>query len=227
MSTTVGERRPRRRASAAATPGRIEAYAICAPRWILNNYEVRSISENDNGSPATFLSAEARCPSNAPVAYGSGADLAAVEESPTRFVPTGELGLQMIRTSGPLDIGRATARESEAGYAGRWFVRSYVICSDRNVRVPLPGGGTSFSDSEVHADGGGSLDNEVRDSCRPGFRTHGPGGGASGPGITDAGPSWLTRIYPFADLSGVQVRMTAPVDPAFEGMIAHHTCARF
>jgi hypothetical protein len=116
----------------------IEAYAICAPRWILNNYEVRSISDSDNGSPATFLSAEARCPSNAPAAYGSGADLAAVEESPTRFVPTGELGLQMIRPSGPLDIARATARESEAGYAGRWFVRSYVICSDRNV--PLPNG---------------------------------------------------------------------------------------
>ena len=65
---------------------------------------------------STFEAVEAVCPSNT-VPWGAGAHAykPADNAPPT---PTGQLGLQLMRTDGALGIARATARESANGYNG-------------------------------------------------------------------------------------------------------------
>jgi hypothetical protein len=118
------------------------------------------------------------------------------------------IGLQLTRTSGPLDISRAAGRvDTRFGSVGNWTLTSEVICARR-------AGG-------IHVDGDSSLGDSVSASCDTGT-VHGRGGGG---GLTDGGLSWLYSIQPFNNLKYVNVRMTSPLNPSIGGMIAHFTCA--
>ncbi len=200
----------------------LTAYAICAHRHFLDDYEIKEAFTH-NGASATFEHVDARCPSDA-VAYGGGGEvigLDAAGDGAPLGIPTGQLGLQLVRTSGPLDIARVTARESARGYLGQWRLKAYAICADRRVRSTAGG---PFVDSGVHALGRISGSTSAEFFCPDGFRTHGAGGGG---GLTDGGPSWLRAIHPHNGLGGVTVAMTAPLRPSIGGMVAHQTCARF
>ena len=196
----------------------LTAYAICANEFLLDDYEIET-ALTYNGASATFSHVEARCDTN-DVAYGAGALVASGSSGST---PTGQLGLQLVRTSGPLDIARATARESAAGYSGSWRLQSYAICADRRIRQFLGG---PLLDSGIHARGSASHPNGAgaTDRCPTGYRTHGPGGGGA---PTDSGPSWLIGIEPHPDLRGVTTWMTGPLNPSIGGMTAHQTCALY
>jgi hypothetical protein len=196
----------------------VTAYAICASELLLDDYRInRALTYN--GASATFSHVEARCDGN-DVAYGAGA---LVASGSSGSAPTGQLGLQLVRTSGPLDVARATARESAAGYDGPWRLQSFAICADRRVKQYSGG---LWLDSGVHARGSASHPDGAgtTDRCPTGYRTHGPGGGGA---PWDSGPSWLTDIEPHADLRGVTTRMTGPLNPSIGGMTAHQTCALY
>jgi hypothetical protein len=200
----------------------VSAYAICAPKWVLDDHEIVARTVTFEDSPRFAHVESPRCPGNQ-VAYGSGAAVIGLDAAGgggTWGFPTGRLGLQMIRTSGPLDIARASAREAVGGYAGQWRLRAIAICADRRVHLNP---GTPL-DSGVHAVGSLSFTNTAESLCPDGFRTHGPGGGG---GLSDGGPSWLRAIHPHKGLGGVTVALTSPLAPSIGGMVAHQTCARF
>jgi hypothetical protein len=183
---------------------RVSAYALCAPDSSLRSHKVVG-DYVSNSTSQPFVTASVRCPGGT-VAYGSGA-----------FVSTGgvggglaagEVGLQMTRTSGPMDIARAAARET-LGYGGAWSLSSYAICAE-------PQG-------DIHVEGALSQGPEVGASCPPGYQVHGPGGGG---GLIDGGTAWLQKIVPRYPPTGVDVALTKPLNPSVGGMIAHFTCAR-
>jgi hypothetical protein len=170
---------------------------------------------------ATFQHVASRCPDGT-VAWGSGAEIHAIN-SEGRQAPSGQIGLQLMRTSGPLDIVRATGRESVTGHPGRWHLSAYAICAKRLITGANPRPWI-LVDPELHADGNVSSGTYASARCPDGFRTHGLGGGG---GITDGGPAWLQSIAPHFDLKGVEVRMTGLLNPSIGGMVAHQTCAKF
>lgn len=174
----------------------VKAYAICAPLSSLPGYVVKNGFAFGSNG---FAAAGAVCPSGT-VAYGSGAFVTARQ---------GRVFLQLNRTGRNNDLSRATAR-AVPGFAWDGGVNTMVMCA-------RPQG-------EIQFDGAGSLVMEVSDRCASGFRTHGIGGGGSP--HTDGGPAWLDKIAPHPDLRGVDVSLTAPLDPAIGGMIAHQRCAR-
>jgi hypothetical protein len=183
---------------------RISAYALCAPASSLRSYEIVG-DHVSNSTSQPFVTAWVRCPGGT-VAYGSGA-----------FVSTGgvggglaagEVGLQMTRTSGPMDIARSAAHET-LGYGGTWSLSSYAICAE-------PQG-------DIHVEGALSQGSAVGGSCPSGYQVHGPGGGG---GLIDGGTAWLQKIVPRYPPTGVDVALTRPLDPSVGGMIAHFTCAR-
>jgi hypothetical protein len=79
--------------------------------------QAREIVPGVTEGSARFETALAGCPSGT-VAYGTGAAVPSI----------GRIGLQMTRTSGPLDISRATAR-ADNNYSGSWTLTSYAICA--------------------------------------------------------------------------------------------------
>jgi hypothetical protein len=179
---------------------RVFAYAICADRDALEDYQIVSRSRFD---ASTFKDTAARCPSGT-VAYGAGARVVI----PGTGGADGRIGLQLNRTSGPLDISRATGRvDTRFGSVGNWTLSSEAICAKR-------AGG-------IHVEGDSSFGASVSESCDAGT-VHGPGGGG---GLTDGGLSWLYSIQPFNNLQSVNARMTSPLNPSIGGMIAHFTCA--
>jgi hypothetical protein len=189
-------------------PWSLRAYAICAPAEDVKEHRVFTGTQY-NPNSATFVSGTAACQGDR-VAYGAGG---AISHPFANF--NGRLGLQMIRTSNPLDIGRATAREDSSPHATphAWWLTTYVVCAKEQSDVHVEGNGapsgsltaTSYCDRAIH-------------------KVHGGGGGASGPGITDAGRSWLKTIAPSGDLRSVTTTMVGPDDPS-GGVVAHHTCA--
>jgi hypothetical protein len=177
---------------------RVFAYAVCADVDALDDYTIRGATKFDG---AAFKHTNAACPGGT-VAYGAGARVRG-------FAPTGaagKIGLQLNRTSGPLDISRAAGRVA-AGVSGGWALDSEVICARRA--------------GNIHVEGDLSLGDSVSASCQDGT-VHGPGGGG---GLSDGGLSWLYSIQPFNNLDSVQARMTRPLLPSIGGMIAHFTCA--
>ena len=181
---------------------RVFAYAICADRDALEDYTIVPRSRFDS---RVFKDTSAVCPSGT-VAYGAGARV----QIPGTGRAGGRIGLQLNRTSGPLDISRATGRvDTRFGSIGSWTVTSEAICAKR-------AGG-------IHVEGNSSLGDSVTESCDTGT-VHGAGGGG---GLTDGGLSWLYSIQPFSrnNLRSVNARMTSPLDPSIGGMITHFTCA--
>jgi hypothetical protein len=177
---------------------RVVAYAICADRNFLDDRNYQIVPDaNHLSSSAQFQRSAAVCPAGT-VAYSAGANI----ES-----PNGRVGLQLNRTSGPQDISRATARE-DTGYTGSWKVRSYAVCAGSS-------GSMHFEDTIAP----GAF---AEHRCGGSYQLHGPGGGG---GLTDGGPSWLTRIEPDTLHKKVTVQLTAPLSPSIGGMVAHATCA--
>jgi hypothetical protein len=193
-------------AIASAPPGfhagwSLRAYAICAPTASLGRLTMKFGSSEHGLSSDTFQHAEAVCDAGQKV-LGTGARVYAPNSGPGSV--TGEVGLQLVRASGPLDIVRATAREDADGFAGQWQVLSWAMCAD-----PVPG---------QHVDGKvvNSADGVV--SCATG-KVHGAGGGGS---ITDSGPVFLQVVYPDSILKSVTTSMTGtPTD----GMVVSAVCA--
>ena len=179
---------------------RVFAYAVCADRDALESYQ---IVPRDRFDAQVFKDTRAPCPPGT-VAYGAGARV----QIPGTGGADGRIGLQLNRTSGPLDISRATGRvDTRLDPVGNWTLTSKAICAKR-------AGG-------IHVDGNSSFGDSVSASCDTGT-VHGPGGGG---GLTDGGLSWLYSIQPFNNLKSVNARMTSPLNPSIGGMIAHFTCA--
>jgi hypothetical protein len=185
-----------------ASPWAVRAYAICAPTNSLDEYQpVFGLSENDS---RVFKRAETeRCPGDT-VAYSAGGF---VSYPSFPGPPPGRVGLQLVRTSQPLDIGRATAREYGFGYLGSAQVTAWAICARRE-------GG-------IHAEGTLGLGEKATHRCSSG-RVHGAGGGG---GLSDGGDAFLQYVIPSEDLRQVFVRLTQPLNPAIGGMVASATCA--
>jgi hypothetical protein len=177
----------------------LQSFAVCAYKSALDNYRYAEYwSGRDPSEP--FKTAAARCAPGT-VAYGAGAQVTPPE--------TGQLGLQLNRTSGPLDVARATGRRASNFTGSWWDVRSVVVCA-------APQG-------EIQAAGAIAPGAAATMTCLSGFMVHGPGGGG---GLTDGGPAWLQKIIPWLGLGGVDVALTAPLYPSIGGMVAHSTCAR-
>ena len=173
---------------------RVAAYAVCADKDVLgaDRGKYRIVPGSTEGS-ARFKTALARCPAGT-VAYGSGADVPA----------NGRVGLQMTRTSGPLDISRATGRADNAS-TGSWTLTSYAICA-------LPAGG-------IHSEGTIAPGVFTTHHCTPGDSVAGPGGGG---GLVDGGTVWLKVLYPFSNFD-VEVQMTGFLPD--RQVLASPTCA--
>jgi hypothetical protein len=191
---------------ASEEPWLLRAYAICADVDALDGYQiVGGSSANDS---QTFKDAQTvRCPEGT-VAYGAGG--AIMYPDGPEFPPPGRVGLQTVRPSGPLDIGRAAGREYDDGYDGNWQVAASAICA-------APAGG-------IHAEGTieqvGEPDFSTH-QCSSGTFVHGAGGGG---GLIDGGDVYLRDIIPNEELTEVFVRLTAPIDPSI-GVDASVTCA--
>jgi hypothetical protein len=117
----------------------------------------------------------------------------------------------MVRTSNPLDIGRATAREDASGHPLNWAVQAYAICARRTTEsFGLHFAGTLESGIEATHDCSTTSGNEVV----------GPGGGG---GTVDGGPVLLQKIYPSIDKKRVTVKMTGLFPDG--RVLASPTCA--
>ncbi len=183
----------------------VTAFAVCADKGdTLSGYTIKQDWTDVSSSGGPFAQTSARCRSGT-VAYGTGAAIFTSGADPSG---QGQIGLQLTRTSGPLDISRATARESASGYGAAWQLVSYAVCAERR--------------GQIHAEGTIAPAATATDACDSG-RTHGPGGGG---GLTDGGPVWLQEIYPFPTLNAVRVDLTGPLYPSIGGMVAHQTCAQ-
>jgi hypothetical protein len=64
--------------------------------------------------------------------------------------PYGGFGLQMVRTSGPLDIGRATVRATSNTVAKQWSMKSSVVCGPRKDGIAAH----AVGQGQAVADGG-------------------------------------------------------------------------
>lgn len=182
---------------------RVDAYAVCADAKALGDkagkYRIVPAGNSKEQERNKFKTAEARCPAGT-VAYGTGA-----------FVPSnGRIGLQMTRTSTPLDISRATGRADDAYRPDPrdppWVVTSYAICAQ-------PAGGLHF-DAEL-----GPGNGLVHQCSNRSQVVAGPGGGG---GLNDGGQVWLKSLYPHAD-NDVLVQMTGLFSD--RQVLASPTCA--
>jgi hypothetical protein len=169
------------------------ARARCATRPA--GYEI--VPGNSATSSSTFKEAIARCP-GAKRAIGSGAFLNA---------PGGlrEVALQLVRTSGPLDIVRATAREDANGYSNTWSVTAFAICIN-----PVPG---QVAAQRVTL---GTTAGSV--TCPNGTFVHGFGGGGSTTDVT--GPVWLRSFT-----ASNQVATASFTGLPNDGIVAAAVCA--
>ncbi|HWM11952.1 MAG TPA: hypothetical protein VNO82_21510 [Solirubrobacteraceae bacterium] len=187
-------------------PWSLTAYAICSDRDNFEDFDI-VVEEIRNDASERFVAGTARCPSGT-VAYSAGAEI-------FQYIYThkGRIGLQMVRTSGPMDIGRATARENTPlDTPNPWWLRTYAVCAKE------------VGDPRVEGAGDPDGDHVARSTCSPGRYLRGAGGGASGPGITDAGRSWLKAIIPSDTLRNVEVSMAGPDEP-LGGVVTSHVCA--
>lgn len=191
----------------AETPGHVDAqelwtlrvYAVCADSPVAGYVPVVSPSGH---YARPFLNAVARCPEGT-VAYSAGGQISYLHGG-----SQGGVGLQLVRTSGPLDIARATGREYPGVQHGPWQVIAWAICA-------APSGG-------IHAEGTIAEGGERSiHECSGLARVHGPGGGG---GTDDGGPTNLQYIVPNEELTHVSVGMTREFIPA-AGPIASATCA--
>jgi hypothetical protein len=176
----------------------LRAFALCA---VLGNplQFGRYSSPVEPPSSAPFQHAEAVCPQGMRALSAGGYIFADSTAQPLR------VGLQLIRTSGPRDIARATARAA-AGFTGPRYLRAIVMCGPVDPAGTAPTVGTVVSGTDAVT------------TCPTATKTHGAGGGGS---TTDSGLTWLDGIVPSEDLRRVSASMTtAPT----AGMVASAVC---
>lgn len=186
----------------APEPWTLRVYAICADNKDLDGYQV-VYSQGSGHDSQPFKKSVTRCPAGT-VAYGAGGFITYKNFGESQ----GGVGLQLVRTSGPLDIARATAREYPGGHPGAWEVAAIAICS-------APAGG-------IHAENTGGEGEKATHRCSSDRSVHGAGGGG---GLDDGGPVHLQYIIPNEELTHVFVRLTGKLKPAIGGMAASATCA--
>ncbi|MFV2126639.1 hypothetical protein ACFHWS_19185 [Micromonospora sp. LOL_013] len=172
----------------------LEGYAICAPVDSVPGYTI--VPGNSTYSSSPTRSTAAGCSGNQRV-IGTGASITGGG--------FGNVGLQMSRASGPLDIARAAAAEDGA-YSGNWRVTAYAICA-----------------SPVGAAAEGSVQTGVASAnhtCSSSTEDVHSVGAATGPGAS--GQTFLSSLYPNAGLSTVNLTLTGvPTD----GLAIQAICA--
>lgn len=169
----------------------LRAFALCANALP----GLGMITHSSETSSSTFKSVAVACP----------AGQRAISSGGLIIQPNGETGLQLSRTSGPLDITRVTAREDANGYSGSWTLLGFAMCAD-------PIAGVLVQSSVFDA-------REGVVTCPGDTFVHGAGGGGS---LTDPGPYFLQVIFLFNDLRRVHVVMTGEPDG---GMVVQAVCA--
>jgi hypothetical protein len=164
---------------------RLEAYAVCVgPGRVPGYVETFPRAETD-ASSKDFQTISAPCPGNKRV-IGTGA---AIEHA------NGQVGLNLVRSDGPLLGARASGREDADGYAQDWSLEVTVVCADRIESAAVYGTVLTPGTS------GGSI------GCPPDKFVYSVGAGG---GLVDTGPYHLWASYPNSDLTRVTLRMTGP-----------------
>jgi hypothetical protein len=151
--------------------------AICADRNHLDDGRYEVVNDNPTEVPSTggpFAQSTARGPSGT-VAYSAGATLDARRHE-QRSVCEGPDALQLIPTSGPLDIARATALRGQCGFDESWTLRAYASRAE-------PEGG-------VHAEGTLAPGDSVSTRCSGNTYVHGAGGAAEPLTAARCGCGW-------------------------------------
>lgn len=174
----------------------LKAYALCAPASSMQPYLI--VKSTSSTSQVRFRAGTATCPGGR-VAYSAGVTTS----------NTSGFGVQMVRTSGPLDIARATVRAFGTAVPAPWQLSTFAVCGPRKDGI--------VAASRVAA---GPM---VNVSCPAGTQQiHGAGGGL---GLTDGGTNWIREVRPANVQSpgSMTVRMSL-LNPGYE-VIAHTTCA--
>ena len=169
----------------------VTAYAVCAS--LPPGYKIEPAANSAHNS-GTFKQTAAVC-TGGRRAIGGGAAVSG-------FGGTGQIGLQLSRASGPLDIWRATGREDADGFSGDWHVTAWTICVNPIGAVVHYGGGSQTANAD----------------CPATALVHGAGGGG---GLSDAGPVFLRVVEPLVGLRRVTASMTGPYPG---GMVAQAVC---
>jgi hypothetical protein len=173
----------------------LKAYALCAPAASMQPYLI--VRSTSSPSEARFRAGTATC-TGGRVAYSAGA----TTSNTSRF------GLQMVRTSGPLDIARATAR-AFAAVQNPWTLTTIAVCGPRKDGIAAYG-----------RIAGGPITSL---QCPEGTQQiHGAGGGL---GLSDGGTNWIRELRPANVQSpgSMTVRMSL-LNPDYQ-VVAHATCA--
>jgi len=171
------------------------AYALCVDAAAMQPYQI--VSHTSLKTSGVFMSDAVRCLIPGTVAYSAGG------LAPD---PWGGFGLQMVRTSGPLDIGRATVRAAGNSVSTPWSMTTYVVCGPRKDGIAAYGNIVDGS--------WGSL------QCPAAQQIHGAGGGL---GLSDGGFTWLRNLFPNQNGLSMFVQMTASGPDS--QTLAHATCA--
>ena len=170
----------------------LRAYALCAPAASMQPYLI--VESTSTTSQLRFRAGTARCPGGR-VAYSAGATTSS----------TSNFGLQLVRTSGPLDIARATVRAFGTAVPDPWRLSTYAVCGPRKDGIV----------AAARVAGGP----RVSVSCPEGTQQiHGAGGGL---GLSDGGTNWIRTLRPSP--GSMTVRMSL-LNPDYQ-VVAHATCA--
>jgi hypothetical protein len=174
----------------------VKAYALCAPAASMQPYLI--VKSTSTTSQLRFRAGTATCPGGR-VAYSAGVTTS----------NTSAFGVQLVRTSGPLDIARATVRAFGTAVPAPWQLSTFAVCGPRKDGI--------VAVARVAA---GPI---VGVSCPAGTQQiHGAGGGL---GLTDGGTNWIRELRPANVQSpgSMTVRMSL-MNPGYE-VVAHTTCA--
>ena len=145
-----------------------------------------------------FSEIEGLCPGGR-VAYSAGA----TTSNTSRF------GLQLVRTSGPLDIARATVRAFGTAVPDPWQLSTYAVCGPRKDGIVAAG----------RVAGGPQVGVSCPERTQ---QIHGAGGGL---GLSDGGTNWIRALRPANVQSpgSMTVRMSL-LNPGYQ-VVAYTTCA--
>jgi len=174
----------------------LKAYALCAPAASMQPYRI--MQHTSTSSQDKFRTQTAKCPAGQ-VAYWAGA----TTSNTSRF------GLQLVRTSGSLDMAHATARAFGAAVPEQWRLSTFAVCGPHKDGIVAATRTTAGPYVGV--------------SCPEGTQQiHGAGGGL---GLSDGGTNWIRALRPASLQSpgSMSVRMSL-MNPGVQ-VTAATTCA--
>jgi hypothetical protein len=175
----------------------VKAYAWCAPEESMPGYLVIKTTTGLS-QEKKWLQGKSVC-TGGRVAYSAGV---------TTSQP-GYFGVQMVRTSGPLDIARATVRAfHEMATPPWWTLSTYAVCG-------LPRDGVVA----VAQLSGGPLSSV---SCPSGTQQiNGAGGGL---GLSDGGVNWIRMLRPQSLSAPTTMLVQMSLNVGGYETVAHTTC---